>query len=303
VAGPICQDGRVKFVAGISMTNPSYYLPLAQAAEDAGFDVISIPDSICYPQRTDSRYPNTPDGSREFLENKPFIEPLVAIAALSAVTSRIRFLTGVLKLPIRNPVILAKEVTSLAVVTDGRLALGVGTSPWPDDYQVVGLPWTGRRRRFDECIEIIRGLGSGDYFEYHGNFYDFPAIKLNPVPVQPVPFLIGGHSDAYYRRAAAIGDGWVSAGMSLENLAAVIGRLEQLRHEHGRAGAPFEIHASTADSATPDGIRRLEDLGVTHTSGGFGRFNPYGREQDPESLSEKIADLRRFADSVIAKVR
>ncbi|MEY2433035.1 MAG: hypothetical protein QOC92_2760, partial [Acidimicrobiaceae bacterium] len=175
----------MKFIAAIAMTDPGFIVPMAQAAEDAGYDVIAVPDSIAYPRESDSTYPYTPDGSREFLEHKPLVEPLIAIATMAAVTSRIRFVTNVLKLPVRHPVIFAKEATTLAVLTGERLALGVGSSPWPDDYEIVGLPWARRGRRFDECIDIIRGLTTGDYFAFDGEHYRFPAIKLNPTPAAP----------------------------------------------------------------------------------------------------------------------
>jgi probable F420-dependent oxidoreductase len=293
----------VKFMTAVGMVNPSFYVPIARAAEAAGFDSVNVPDSICYPRVSDSKYPYTPDGSRDFLENKPFIEPLVAMAAMGASTERIQFHTSVLKLPIRHPVIFAKEITSLCALFANRVSLGVGTSPWPDDYEVVGLSWERRGKRFDECIDIIRGLETGDYFEYHGEFYDVPSIKMNPVPSSPIPILIGGHADAHVRRAARMGDGWIAAGMAQERLIVVIGQLNELRKEHGRDHLPFEIHATTADSFTPDGVARLEEMGVTHTMGGFGRFNPYGHDQDPESLQEKIDNLNRYAEQVIAKVR
>jgi alkanesulfonate monooxygenase SsuD/methylene tetrahydromethanopterin reductase-like flavin-dependent oxidoreductase (luciferase family) len=96
------------------MTDPSFYAPLARAAEAAGFDSMMVPDSICYPEHADSRYPFNPDGSREFLEDKPFLEPFSLIPALGAVTERIRFITFVLKLPVRHPVLVAKQATSTA---------------------------------------------------------------------------------------------------------------------------------------------------------------------------------------------
>ena len=289
----------MKFIANISMCDASFYVPLARAAEAAGFDTIAVPDSIAYPKESSSTYPYNFDGTREFLENKPFIEPLVAMAAMGAVTSTIEFHTFVLKMPIRHPVIYAKEATSLAVITGERFVLGVGTSPWPDDYEIVGLPWEGRGRRFDECIEIVRGLAAGGYFEYHGEFYDFPAIKMEPVPSKPIPVLIGGHGDANLRRAARLGDGWMGAGGMIDDLIPMIDRMNDLRREYGRTGE-FSIYATAAESFTADGIKRLEDLGVTHTAGGFGRFNPYGLETDPETLQEKIDNLDRYADEVIA---
>lgn len=293
----------MKFTASVAMADPSFYLPLARAAEEAGFDSVAVPDSIAYPKESSSTYPYNLDGTREFLENKPFLEPFTAIAAMSAVTERIEFHTFVLKMPMRHPVVLAKEATSLAVVTGDRFVLGVGSSPWPDDYEIVGLPWQRRGRRFDECIEIVRGLSNGGYFEYHGECYEFPAVKLNPVPRRPIPILVGGHSDANLRRAARLADGWMSAGGSWDDVARWVGRLRELRREYGREGEPFDVYATSAESFSADGVKRLEELGVTHTAGGFGRFNPYGVETDPETLQEKVDNLRRYADTVIAVVR
>jgi probable F420-dependent oxidoreductase len=293
----------MKFTATVAMVNPAFYVPLAKAAEDAGFDSIAVPESIAYPRESSSKYPYNFDGTREFLENKPFIEPMAAIAAMGIATQRIEFHTFVMKMPMRHPVVLAKEATSVAVVTGNRLVLGVGSSPWPDDYEIVGLPWERRGRRFDECIDIVRGLSTGGYFEYHGEFYDFPAIKLNPAPDAPLPILIGGHAEANLRRAARVADGWMAAGGSPEDVAQWTSRLRELRRGYGRESEPFDVYATSVDSFSADGIKRLEELGVTHTAGGFGRFNPYGAEADPETLQEKIDNLNRYADDVIAKVR
>jgi probable F420-dependent oxidoreductase len=290
----------MRFTTMLSMIDPSFYVPLARAAEEAGFHSMGLADSICYPRESDSVYPYTPDGSREFLENKPFIEPLACTAAMGVVTTRLRFHTGVLKLPIRNPVIFAKEATSVAALTGGRFELGVGISPWPDDYRACGVPWAGRGRRFEECIEIVTKLATGEYVEHHGEFYDFPAIRLNPGA--KLPILIGGHSERSLERAARLGDGWLPAGMSTEELAVAMDRLAELRKRFERDHLPFAVHAITVDAWSADGVRRLADLGITHAVGGFGRFNPYGREADTESLQEKIDAFNRYADTVIAKV-
>jgi probable F420-dependent oxidoreductase len=282
-----------------SMIEPSYYGPLAQAAEAAGFSSIGLADSICYPKESTSTYPYNFDGTREFLENKPFIEPLVLAASMAAVTTTLRFHTAVLKLPIRNPVIFAKEVTSLAAITGGRFELGVGISPWEDDYEVTQVPWGGRGRRFEECIKVVQELSSGAYVEHHGEFYEFRPIKLNPGA--HIPILIGGHNDKSLERAARLGDGWLPAGMSREHLAASIKRLSELRKQYGRDHLPFAIHAIGVDAFTVDGVRHLADLGVTHAVGGFSAFNPYGVEADTEPLQAKIDALHRYADEVISR--
>jgi alkanesulfonate monooxygenase SsuD/methylene tetrahydromethanopterin reductase-like flavin-dependent oxidoreductase (luciferase family) len=147
----------VRFAYAESMTDPSFYGPLARAAEEAGYDAMVIPDSICYPQDSDATYPYNPDGTREFLEDKPFIEPFTLVPYLAASTTTLRFTTFVVKHPIRHPVLTAKQTASVAVLSGGRFVLGVGTSPWPEDYVVTGTPWEGRGRRMDECIEIVRG--------------------------------------------------------------------------------------------------------------------------------------------------
>jgi probable F420-dependent oxidoreductase len=289
----------VRFSYAESMTSPSFYAPLARAAEDSGYDSMVVPDSICYPERSASVYPFNPDGTREFLEDKPFLEPFSLIPALGMVTRRLRFVTFVLKLPVRNPVLVAKQATSTAVLTGNRLVLGVGSSPWREDYEVLGVPWAARGRRMDEELAVIRGLTAGGYFSFHGEIFDVPPIKIAPVPSKPVPILIGGHGDAALRRAARVGDGWLHGGGDPEQLPGLLARLSEFRRQEGTAGRPFEVHVISADAYSAAGLRRLEDQGVTDVIVGF-RW-PYHVGPDLEPLEEKVAKLRRFADQVIAK--
>jgi probable F420-dependent oxidoreductase len=291
----------VRFSYAESMTDPSYYPALAQAAEEAGYDSFIVPDSIAYPEHSDAVYPFNPDGTREFLDDKPFIEPFSLIPALGAVTKTIRFVTFVIKLPIRHPVLVAKQVASVAVLTGNRLGLGVGTSPWPEDYRLVEVPWEGRGTRMDESLAVIRGLLAGGYFDFHGKIYDIPAVKMTPVPTKAVPILIGGHGEAALRRAANRGDGWVHGGGDPDALPGLLERLSQLRKEAGRSEESFEVHVISADAYSVDGVRRLEQQGVTDVIVGF-RW-PYSVGPDTEPLQAKLDNLRRFADTVIGDVR
>jgi probable F420-dependent oxidoreductase len=290
----------VRFSYAESMTDPSFYGPLARAAEEAGYDSMVVPDSICYPRESASIYPFNPDGTREFLEDKPFLEPFSLIPALGAITSRLRFVTFVLKLPVRNPVLVAKQATSTAVLTGNRLLLGVGTSPWREDYEVLGVPWERRGRRMDEELAIIRGLSAGGYFEYHGEIFDLPPVKMAPVPSEPLPILIGGHGEAALRRAARAGDGWLHGGGDPADLPGLLARLTELREQEGTAGKPFEVHVISLDAYSVDGVRRLEDQGVTDVIVGF-RW-PYETGPDQEPLTRKLAGLNGYAESVIAGV-
>jgi probable F420-dependent oxidoreductase len=291
----------VRFSYAESMTDPSFYIPLAQAAEAAGYDSIVIPDSICYPEQATSSYPYSPDGTREFLDGKPFLEPFSLIPALGAVTKRLRFVTFVLKLPVRNPVLVAKQATSTAVLTGNRLLLGVGTSPWREDYDILGVPWERRGQRMDEAIDIIRGLAAGGYFSYDGELVKLPPVKLSPVPTEPIPILLGGHGQAMLRRAARTGDGWMHGGGDPADLPGLLARLAELRSEEGTSDRPFQVHVISLDAFTVDGVRRLEEQGVTDVILGF-RW-PYTTEADTQPLAEKIGALNRFAEKVIAKVR
>lgn len=288
----------MRFTFAESMCDPRQYAPLAVEAEAAGFDSFTVPESIFYPKQSDSTYPYTPDGDRSFLENQPFIEPFVLMGALGAVTERLRFTTFVVKLPMRHPVLAAKQATSVAVLTDNRLGLGVGISPWPDDFRVLDIPWKGRGKRLDEMIEILRGLATGEFFEFHGEHFDVEAIKLCPAPTKPIPILIGGHADAALRRAARVGDGWMHAGGGeASDLDGAIARIEELRKEYGREKEPFEIHVISMDAYTPDGIKRLEDKGVTDAIVGF--RNAYQEDKTP--LQDKLDAIKGFGDRVISK--
>lgn len=291
----------MRFSLAESMIEPTMYAPLVQAAEEAGYDSFVVPDSICYPEEGDSKYPYNADGTREFLEGKPFIEPFSLIPALAAVTEKIRFTTFVVKLPIRHPVITAKQVTSVGVITGNRFGFGVGTSPWREDYDITEIPWEKRGARMNECIEIINGLQTGDQFGFSGEFYDFPACQLCPVPDQKVPILVGGHSKMALERAGRLGDGWMHAGGDADELARMMGTVNEIRTDAGRADEPFEVHAISIDAYSVEGVERLEAAGVTDCIVGF--RDAYQPGPDPQTLDEKLTAMQWYADEVIAKFR
>ncbi|MGB2756673.1 MAG: TIGR03619 family F420-dependent LLM class oxidoreductase [Acidimicrobiia bacterium] len=288
----------MRFTYAETMCDPTFLAPLAVAAEDAGFHSLSIPDSIMFPATTDASYPYVEDGGREWLENKPMIEPMILMAYLAGQTSRIRFTTFVVKLAVRPAVLVAKQAASIAVLSNNRLSLGVGLSPWPEDFEVLGQPWRARGARMSEQIQIIKGLMGGDYFEFHGEHLDLPPIKLCPVPTAPLPVLVGGHADAALVRAAQLGDGWMHGGGDPADLPGLIERVTALRKEHHGTTDGFEIHAISLDAYSRDGVKRLEDAGVTDAVVGF-RY-PYTTEPDAQSLEDKVTALSRFADQMIS---
>jgi len=289
----------MRFHFAESMTRPDFYIPLAQAAEEAGYFGFVIPDSLIYPKASDTAYAYTSDGGREFLENKPFLESFIAATAMGAATKRLHFTTNVLKLPVRPPVYSAKLASSIAAVTGDRFTLGAGLSVWPEDYAVMGVPWEKRGERLDECIAIFRGLTAGGYFEFHGQHYDLPPIKLNPIPAKPIDVLIGGHSDAALKRAAR-NDGWMYAGGGIDALIPLMEKYLGYRAAIGRTDAPHRVFATDMGNIDRDTIARYRDLGVTDLAVVF--RNLYAVEEDTQPLQTKLDDMRRFADAIIARV-
>jgi len=290
----------MRFTYAEGMTHAKYYVPLAQAAEAAGYTSMTVADSLIYPQESDSTYPYTDTGDREFLDGKEFIETMILCAQLFAVTTRLRLTPFVLKLPVRPPVLVAKQASSLAFLSDNRLGLGVGLSPWPEDFAALGVPWAKRGKRMDECIDILRGLTTGEYFGYDGQFYQFEPLKQTPAPTEPIPLLVGGHSDAALRRAVRKGDGWMHAGGDGEELDRLLARLAEIRQEEGDTRDDFEIHVISYDAYTPDGVKQLADKGVTDCIVGF--RVPYIKGPDTEPLEDKVRHLENYAENVIAKV-
>lgn len=291
----------MRFAYHHSMCPPEQYIPLTKAAEEIGFDTVTFPDSICYPKEASSKYPYNADGSREFLDGVPFIEPFILMAHLAAVTSKIRFSTSVHKTAVHEPALLAKAISSLAVLTGNRFMYGAGISPWAEDFEVANTAWEKRGKRLDEIIEIVNGLMTGEYFGYQGEIFDMPPIKLCPVPSEKPPILVGGHATPALRRAARLGDGWIAAGGDAESIKKMIDQINEFRKEYGRDHLPFEFQAMTADAYSPDGIKRLRDIGVAEVLVAF--RDVYKSEPDDKTVEEKIGVMHWFADEVIAKSR
>jgi len=289
----------MKFSLGIALSPLDQLIDLARTAEEYGFSSIALPDSLFYSEEVSAKYPYTPDGSRFWNAETPWSDPLVTAAALGAATTTIRFYTQVLKLGPRNPVLLARQVGSVAQLTGNRFGLGVGLGWSPEESLWCGAPFSDRGARGDEAIEVLRLILGGGMVEYHGKHFEFGKLQMSPAPTEPVPIYVGGHTGVALRRAARVGDGWSSAMMRFDELRKVIDRLAALRAEYGRAGQPFEIQAVCIDRFGLDGFRQQADIGVTDAIVVPWRFYGTGFDGD---LAAKRDGIRRFADEVIAKL-
>jgi alkanesulfonate monooxygenase SsuD/methylene tetrahydromethanopterin reductase-like flavin-dependent oxidoreductase (luciferase family) len=280
------------------MGAPDHNIPFAVACEEAGFDGLACGDSFMYPKHSDGKYPYTADGDRSFIEKVPFIDPGVLMSMWAMATKKVHFFPSVYKFPSRHPVQVAKVMSSLAVMSGERLKLGIGTSPWEEDFKVFGLPFEGRGARCEEGIEIFRGLMTGEYFGYNGKCYQFPEVKINPVPKKPIPILIGGHAPIAMRRAARIADGWISANVPHEALKPLVAQMLKFRRDEGTESRPFEIHGFDTDIVDAGTARRAEDIGVTDA-----QVLPWMSLGWTPTLQQKLDSIKRFGDEVIAKFR
>lgn len=290
----------MRWTVAFPMFPADHLVPMARRAEEAGFDTITVPDSVFFPEQVSASYPYSADGGRFWTGDTPFVDPFVAISAMAAVTSRIRFLTNVVKLPIRDPLLVAKQLSSMAVLANDRVGLGVGLSWIPEEFAWTHTEMKTRGKRADEMIEILRlvcGGGGSHWVEYHGRHYDFDRLMMAPAPEQAVPIYVGGLSEPGLRRAARLGDGWISVQNTEAEISGAIDRLNHFRAEYGRSDTPFEINALCVDVFDLDGYRRLAEHGVTELQA----VPWYFSGGDPNDLQVQLDSLGRFADEVIAR--
>jgi probable F420-dependent oxidoreductase len=285
------------FSIALPMLPPEHFLPLARAAEAAGYASIAVPESVFFPEQVSADYPYTADGGRFWAPETPFLDPFVAIPAMAAVTERIKFFTNVLKLGIRDPLLVAKTVSSTAALAPGRVGLGVGLSWIPEEFEWLGKDMRTRGARTNEAIEIIRLVCTGEWVEYHGRHYDFGRLIVRPVADEPVPIYVGGLSEPGLKRAARLADGWISVANTSAEVAEVIPRLAELRAEYGRDDQPFEIKALCTDVFDADGFGRMAEMGVTEAM-----VCPwYFRPGDVDSLEHQVDAVHWFGDEMVGR--
>ena len=252
----------MRFVNALLGSRPQDYPAIAKAAEDAGFAAVALSDHIFNPANLTSAYPYTADGKPQYPEGEQWPDPWVMVGALSATTSTIEFMTNVYVLPLRNPFVVAKAVSTAALLSDNRVILGVGAGWMREEFDAMGQPYDRRGARMEEEIEVLRTLWKGGFQEHHGRHYDFDAVDVSPVPTEPVPIYIGGTSEHALRRAAKFGDGWVGMYGSVDELGETIATLRRYREEAGRADEPFDHVASPLVIPRPETVEQLEAVGL-----------------------------------------
>ncbi|MDJ0789256.1 MAG: TIGR03619 family F420-dependent LLM class oxidoreductase [Myxococcota bacterium] len=286
----------MKFALSLAFQDPLQAGALSRAAEEAGFERVILSDHVVHPERIDTPYPYTPDGAPRWEPFTPWPDPWVTIGHLAASTEKIRFVTGIYVLPLRNPFVVAKAVGTAAVLSGDRVELGIGAGWMREEFELLEQPFARRGRRMDEMLEVLEKLWAGGMVGHEGEFYRFEPLEMSPVPSRPIPIWCGGLSEPALRRAATRCDGWISDLHTTAELGEIRAKLDALRAGSDRAGRPFAVLAAAKDAFDLDGYRRVADAGVTHLMTMPWVF--YAGATD--DLEKKLEGIRRFGDDVIA---
>lgn len=256
-----------------------------QAAEAAGMAHYWLPDHVVlFARYPESKYPYAGGSGQEAPEQSsdaplqfdddtfamvnprdPFAEPVVAMTWLAAATTSIEIGTNILVLPQRNPVLLAKQLSTLDSFASGRTILGIGAGWAKEDFDAMGVDFKLRGKLTDEIIPAMRELWKQDAASFSGEFFTFKDAYCYPKPARPggIPILIGGESEPAMRRVARLGDGWLPYNLPVEDAARVIGRLKEMTRSYGRDPDRLRIVKIVYSNAGLDDLKRYRDAGVT----------------------------------------
>ncbi|MGF7237701.1 MAG: TIGR03619 family F420-dependent LLM class oxidoreductase [Frankia sp.] len=240
-------------------------LDLAVAADSAGFDAIWLGEHLLLPQSYGSVHPTHGDTAHEHHAGPivdpetELLDPLVALGAAAAVTTRLKLATGIYLLPLRHPLVTARAVCSLHEISRGRFMLGVGAGWLREEFDALDVPFAGRGARLEEALSIVRGALAGGPVAHTGEHFTFGKVQVTPRPAE-VPLVLGGNTERALRRAARLGDAWFSSGTpSFEDALILRDRLAQLCAEYGRGPLPCYFRVQRWDG---DLVRRYEAEGI-----------------------------------------
>ncbi len=287
----------MKFVLSTSFSTVAHLTELAPVADTHGWHAMSFSDHVVNPEEITTPYPYTADGSRRWAPFTDWPDPWVMIGALATITTRLRFTNNIFVLPMRNPFLVAKAISTAAIVSNNRVTPAIGVGWSGDEFDLMQQDFRTRGKRTDEMLEVMRLLWTGEMVAYQGEYYQFESLEMNPAPEAYIPIWIGGISDPAMKRAARLGDGWVTDLQTSEEIVECIHKISHWRQEYGREQDAFEIMATPSDAWDVEGYKRLEDAGVTHILTMPWPFY-HGETED---LDKKIDGVKRYADDIISR--
>jgi len=278
---------------GVSVPLPAYNVDvafMARTAETLGFESLWCAEHPIMPVRTTSRFPGSPDGviPESYAH---FVDPFIALARASGVTSTLRLGTGITLIPERNPLLLAKEISTLDLFSGGRFLFGIGTGWHREETTIMGGDFDHRWTQAREAILAMKELWTKPEAEYHGKYYDFPPVKSYPKPAQKPhpPVILGGHAKSVLQRVVEWGDGWLPNRAAPAEIEASRARLDAMARQAGRDPASISISAF-GQPPDLDLVRRFHDAGATRVI-----IRPPTAKTEPEMRAE----LERIAEAVL----
>ena len=270
---------------------------IARVAEAAGFDTLLAVDHVALPQHYDSVYPYAADGRMPAANTAPYPDPLIWMAFAAAATTRLKLMTGVIILPQREPLVLAKQVATLDAMSGGRIELGIGVGWLREEFAAIGVPFERRGKRADEYLGAMRALWASDGASYQGEFVNFQGINSNPKPVRgKVPIIVGGHSEAAARRAGRLGDGFFPSIGAQQDTFPLFDVVARAAEAAGRDPASVERITGCPDALPKSGKDPLAAVAERRARG-------VGRVVVPMTafLPDIEEGLMRFGETVISQ--
>ncbi|MFZ1864789.1 MAG: LLM class F420-dependent oxidoreductase [Polyangiales bacterium] len=264
---------------------------IAQHAEAAGIESLWTFEHVIVPTEYESKYPYDRSGKMGISPRAWFVDPLISLAHVAAATESIRLGTGVNILPQANPLLFAKQTASLDALSGGRLTLGLGIGWLAEEYEAMGTPFKRRGARFDEYLEAIKKVWTGNVVEHEGEFVSWHGFMSHPTPAQRPhpPILMGGTTTKTLHRVVQSAQGWYAPSDSPSELAAKLGELKQIAVEAGRPFESIDVTVSWRLAKRPDALREYEDLGVNRAVVLLGATG----ESDPRKAIDRIVSAVR----------
>jgi probable F420-dependent oxidoreductase len=282
----------------LAFPNPEDAKRLVQAGEAAGFESVIAVEHVVIPTDYGTRYPYDASGRLPGGIDLAWPDPLAWLTYVGALTTKMRLITGVLILPQRNPLVLAKHLATIDHLTGGRLDLGIGVGWLREEFDALGIPFEKRGARVDEYIQVMRALWDGDDASFEGEFASFKGMSCNPKPANGrVPIIVGGHSKAAIRRAARLGDGFFPATGAALDVADIIEALRGEAREAGRDPASIQVMSGCPDALPGSGKDPLAAVAARAAAGVDRVAMPLTAFQD--DLEAKLAE---FGEKVIRQV-
>lgn len=268
------------------------WLAVAARAEEVGFHGVALGDHASNPQVIKSEYPySAGQGGKRKGKGKCLPNPFVMIGAMAAVTNRLWFTTTVLIAPLRDPILLAKEVATAARLAERRIDLGVGIGWMEDEFEALGIDFASRALRMEEMIPLMQALWRGEFVQSDSEHFRFRPNQVLPKLEEPISILVGGHSPPALKRAARMADGWVSAPCDISEMSRAANQIMKLRKSFGTDERPFELRMMLAERPDLATLVQLAEIGVTSVV-----LTPWLLSENPGDHRNFLDDMSRFGE-------